>query len=406
MQIQALQGTRCRVNSFSGRGKSSAETDFTSLLQERDSRAERKTNTEKESLSFSGKKLENMTEKEENIWDHEVKAEPETGEKKDQYPLEQILAFAVGQFVPVPALTGEAGGLSVEDSLGLKGEIVSCRQDLTALAAEEQMNHPAAYEVFLEKDSLAGYSGENRTREKELDLTAEQGNGKQLSIPKESESLSLEECTVVEKKENGTGWETGRSLRDSDKNGSGNERESSSTAASLAEAMTFSESPGQAVKQDLHSEQTGNPGLEQDHLSYIEGRFRLKTNETLLTQDTASLLASHFPAKGGTMEVELEPAYMGRLTIRVAFEGGKTAVTVLASDQRTLDILSQNVGQIAQILEERTGQQTVVYMPDQAESGQSGQEKQPDHQNRQENGRREKGREQDSFAQQLRLGLV
>lgn len=97
---------------------------------------------------------------------------------------------------------------------------------------------------------------------------------------------------------------------------------------------------------------------------------------------------------------------MGRLTIRVAFEGGKTAVTVLASDQRTLDILSQNVGQIAQILEERTGQQTVVYMPDQAESGQSGQEKQPDHQNRQENGRREKGREQDSFAQQLRLGLV
>ena len=72
--------------------------------------------------------------------------------------------------------------------------------------------------------------------------------------------------------------------------------------------------------------------------------------------------------------MELEPAYLGKLTLRVAFEGGKTAVTVLASDQKTLDILSQNAGQIAHILEERTGQETVVYTPQQADAGQQGQE--------------------------------
>ena len=160
-------------------------------------------------------------------------------------------------------------------------------------------------------------------------------------------------------------------------------------------------------KENLHqASASARTAYTETPASHTGQTFHLKTTEAQLGRDTAALLASRLPAGNGTLEVELEPAYLGKLTLRVAFEGGKTAVTVLASDQKTLDILSQNAGQIAHILEERTGQETVVYTPQQADAGQQGQENPSYQQNRQDREQRRQGKENDSFAQQLRLGLV
>ena len=91
---------------------------------------------------------------------------------------------------------------------------------------------------------------------------------------------------------------------------------------------------------------------------YHHDPVRMPTSEHALIRDTAEMLVSRAPLKEGVLELELEPVSLGKLTIRVAFESGRTAVTVLSSSSETLEILSKNASQIAQILEERTGEQT------------------------------------------------
>ncbi|MFR4440436.1 MAG: flagellar hook-length control protein FliK [Hungatella sp.] len=139
---------------------------------------------------------------------------------------------------------------------------------------------------------------------------------------------------------------------------------------------------------------------------YSGETVRMQTSEQVLGRDTAELLASRMPLKEGVLHLELEPVHLGKLTIQVAFESGRTAVTVMSSNAETLEILSRNAGQIAQILEDRTGQQTVVYTPQSSEAGeQSAAEKQGHQENRQDRQEHRNERDQ-SFAQQLRLGLV
>ena len=137
----------------------------------------------------------------------------------------------------------------------------------------------------------------------------------------------------------------------------------------------------------------------------------LKTTEQNLPEDLGKTLAARLPEAGRTLTVELEPASLGKLTIRLVYEGDRAAVSIMANNPRTLELLNQRASEIAAILEEKTGQETVIYtrppeqnqeQPQDGRQGQGGQESRDD---RQRN--REKDRQQaDSFAQQLRLGLV
>lgn len=138
----------------------------------------------------------------------------------------------------------------------------------------------------------------------------------------------------------------------------------------------------------------------------------LKTTEQTLPEDLGHTLAAKLSETGRTLTVELEPASLGKLTIRLVYEGDRAAVSILANNPRTLELLNQKASEIAAILEEKTGQETVIYTqpaePNQDQSekegrqGQSGQERQED---RHQSPQKEK-HQADSFAQQLRLGLI
>ena len=78
-----------------------------------------------------------------------------------------------------------------------------------------------------------------------------------------------------------------------------------------------------------------------------------------------------------------------------------------------MELLSQKAGEIASILEEKTGQETIIYTqapqeenpeenPDQNRGGQGGRQEHNERHPSREEGRHEA----ESFAQQLRLGLV
>lgn len=135
----------------------------------------------------------------------------------------------------------------------------------------------------------------------------------------------------------------------------------------------------------------------------------VKTSEATMYRDIAETLASRMPVKDGTLTLELEPASLGKIIIKVAFEDGKTVMSLMADSHRTLVILSQRAGEMGQILEEKTGQQTVIYTPENQPSQEElpergGEENRQRQKDAQEENRHNK--EGESFMQQLRLGLV
>ena len=134
----------------------------------------------------------------------------------------------------------------------------------------------------------------------------------------------------------------------------------------------------------------------------------VRTSEPNLINDVGRAIAQRLPASDGTLTIELEPASLGEMTIRVLYESGKATVSILATSPRTLELLSERAGELASILEERTGQETVVYA-EQPESEQPFDERQGEgrQKDREPESREHKERnEQDSFLQQLRLGVI
>lgn len=139
----------------------------------------------------------------------------------------------------------------------------------------------------------------------------------------------------------------------------------------------------------------------------------LKTTPEQLPQDLGKTLASKTFETARTLTVELEPASLGKLVIKLVYEGERASLSIMASNPRTLDILSQRASEIAAILEEKTGQETIIYTQpaqqgddryDEEQNQNRGREQGEPEQRQQSHG--EEHHQAESFAQQLRLGLV
>lgn len=137
----------------------------------------------------------------------------------------------------------------------------------------------------------------------------------------------------------------------------------------------------------------------------------LKTTVEELPERLGKALASGQTAGSQTLTVELEPVSLGKLTIRVEYEEGRAAVSILSSNPKTLELLSQKASEIATILKEHTGEETVIYTQEAQQQqeqdvydGHQGQSR--GDQNGQKQQKEEERHETESFAQQLRLGLV
>lgn len=110
-------------------------------------------------------------------------------------------------------------------------------------------------------------------------------------------------------------------------------------------------------------------------------------------------------------EVWLEPANLGKLGIKVAYESGRAAVSIMCMNEKTMEIISQNAKNLGTILEQNTGTNTVVviehpesdYLQQNAEKeNQRGYEQQQNSEGNSE----DNDTESQSFLQQLRLGLA
>ena len=123
-------------------------------------------------------------------------------------------------------------------------------------------------------------------------------------------------------------------------------------------------------------------------------------------EDLGNYLDTKISEKKGKLELSLEPERLGKLTIRLEYEKGKTEVTIFSTSAKTLEILSKEAGHLAQILEEKTGTPTVIYTPEQTENRQN-MDQDPGHgRNGRQDQKEQRQKQDDSFAQQLRLGLA
>lgn len=137
----------------------------------------------------------------------------------------------------------------------------------------------------------------------------------------------------------------------------------------------------------------------------------LKTTPQNLPEDLGKVLAAKTLEANRTLVVELEPASLGKLTIKLVYEGERAALSIMSANPRTLELLSQKASEIAAILEEKTGQETVIYTHQAEQGRQEYEESQKERPGQGEQQERRQEPKQDrhqseSFAQQLRLGLV
>lgn len=133
---------------------------------------------------------------------------------------------------------------------------------------------------------------------------------------------------------------------------------------------------------------------------------RLPTAQDTLTEDLGNYLDTKISEKKGKLELSLEPERLGKLTIRLEYEKGKTEVTIFSTSAKTLEILSKEAGHLAQILEEKTGTPTVIYTPEQTENRQNMDQDTGHGRNGRQDQKEQRQKQDDSCAQQLRLGLT
>lgn len=142
---------------------------------------------------------------------------------------------------------------------------------------------------------------------------------------------------------------------------------------------------------------------------FREGENTVRSTVEELPQELGKAVTSGTLGDGRVLTVELEPASLGKLTIRLEYEAGRTMVSVMASNPKTLELLGEKASEIAAILKEHTGEETVIYTEQpQREPGEEAQERgghgrQPEERQQR---REEEQHQGNSFMQQLRLGLV
>lgn len=139
------------------------------------------------------------------------------------------------------------------------------------------------------------------------------------------------------------------------------------------------------------------------------GETTVKATMEELPEELGKAVTVGKPGESHTLTVELEPASLGKMMIRLQYEAGRTLVSVMASNPKTLELLHEKATEIAAILKERTGEETVIYTEEtQREPGEEAKEQgnrggQPEERRQ----HKEEDRSQtESFMQQLRLGLV
>lgn len=128
------------------------------------------------------------------------------------------------------------------------------------------------------------------------------------------------------------------------------------------------------------------------------------------------LIAKQITSGRQEIELSLTPRSLGNLTVRVAYEAGQTTVSIICSNEKAMNTMSQKAGELGQILEGSLGSrmEVVVDTDNRQESDlyreDTGGYREPEdggQGSKEQRGRQDEGaKDPEDFLQQLRLGLA
>lgn len=111
-------------------------------------------------------------------------------------------------------------------------------------------------------------------------------------------------------------------------------------------------------------------------------------------------------------EIHIEPVNLGKIAVKVLYEGNQATISIVCSEKRAMDALSQNAREIGSIIDRNLGGETTIIVEKQEtdylnqtrdENEQAGQNAK---QQKEEKGQNKDSEDAEQFLQKLRLGLV
>ena len=133
------------------------------------------------------------------------------------------------------------------------------------------------------------------------------------------------------------------------------------------------------------------------------------TDQAENIQKLSDLIKNAVDSQVKELEIQLEPANLGKITLKAVYESGKAAVIISCTNQAALEALSGKAAELGGILQERMGGQTeiIVEQPQREYLDQDGRRGNQESREDQRQQQRQNSRPQTGdFLEQLRLGLI
>ncbi len=135
----------------------------------------------------------------------------------------------------------------------------------------------------------------------------------------------------------------------------------------------------------------------------------VQVNEGNFAENIAEKVIVKLPQNENEFVIELMPKELGKVTIKMVMEAGRTLVSMTSDNPKTLALLAENAKSIGMLIENNTGTQTIVNVQEEQDMYQQPEDSHENqqHQSQQEgNKKTAKTEEQPDFIQQMRLGLA
>lgn len=111
-------------------------------------------------------------------------------------------------------------------------------------------------------------------------------------------------------------------------------------------------------------------------------------------------------------EIHIEPVNLGKIAVKVLYEGNQATISIVCSEKRAMDALSQNACEIGNIIDRNLGGETTIIVEKQETDylnqtrDENEQADQNAKQEKKDKNQNQDGEDAEQFLQKLRLGLV
>ncbi len=111
-------------------------------------------------------------------------------------------------------------------------------------------------------------------------------------------------------------------------------------------------------------------------------------------------------------EIHIEPVNLGKIAIKIMYEGSQANISIVCNEKRAWEALSQNAKEIGNIIERNLGGETTIVVEKQENDylnqtrDENEQARQDEQQKQKEQNKEQNGEDAEQFLQKLRLGLA